>query len=207
LTSVTSVPNPGLSYRLRGPDGEIALGGELLIGRGGDCGLKLHGGLVSRHHARVRVTPEGVIVEDLGSRNGVRVNGELIAGPQRLGHGDVVGIGMHELGLVDERIVHYAPHLSTLPPASMPYTHSDVEDDSDQETVAAGDLAVLSPREHEVLEMVVMGHTQREIAARLCISPKTVETHRRRIGEKLGCRTRAELVSYAIAAGILSAKR
>lgn len=205
MTSVNSVPNSGVSYRLKGPDGEVALTGELLIGRAGDCALKLHGGLVSRHHARVRVTPHGVMIEDLGSRNGVMVNGERITGPQQLGHGDVIRIGVHELEFVDERIVHYAPHLSTLPPTSMPYEQSDA-DDSEQVTTA-GDLGALSPREHEVLEMLVMGHTQREIAARLCISPKTVETHRRRIGEKLGCRTRAELVSYAITAGILAPRR
>jgi two-component system response regulator NreC len=64
-------------------------------------------------------------------------------------------------------------------------------------------LAALSDREREVLDLVVFGHTQAEIAKRLSISVKTVETHRARIGEKLGCRTRAELVTYAVAAGVL----
>lgn len=176
-----------------------------MIGRAPDCQLRLHGGLVSRHHARVRITPDGAVIEDLGSRNGVFVNTERISKPRLLHHSDVIAIGTASLELIDERIVHYAPHLSTLPPTSLPYAQSDT-DDGEQETVAT-DPAVLSRREQEVLEMLVLGHTQREIAAHLCISPKTVETHRRRLGEKLGCRSRAELVSYAITAGLMPHKR
>jgi DNA-binding NarL/FixJ family response regulator len=61
----------------------------------------------------------------------------------------------------------------------------------------------LSAREHEVLHLLALGHTNQEIAAMLTISVRTVETHRARIVEKLGLRTRAELVRYAIATGQL----
>lgn len=62
----------------------------------------------------------------------------------------------------------------------------------------------LSPREREVLFLVVRGFANREIADRLRVSVKTVETHRARLGRKLGTRTRAELVQYALLEGLLT---
>jgi two-component system, NarL family, response regulator NreC len=61
----------------------------------------------------------------------------------------------------------------------------------------------LSDREHEVLRLLALGHTNQEIAKQLFISVRTAETHRARIGEKLGLRTRAELVRYALDTGVL----
>ena len=62
----------------------------------------------------------------------------------------------------------------------------------------------LSPREAEVLQLIAFGHTSVEIARMLKLSPRTVETHRARIHQKLGLRTRAELVRYALARGLLT---
>ena len=62
----------------------------------------------------------------------------------------------------------------------------------------------LSARELEVLEHIAYGYSNRETAEKLHISVKTVETHRRRIMEKLEFATRAELVRYAIQNGILT---
>jgi two-component system, NarL family, response regulator NreC len=56
----------------------------------------------------------------------------------------------------------------------------------------------LTPREREVLRLIALGHTSVEIAAKLGLSPRTIETHRARIHRKLGLDTRAELVSYAL---------
>jgi two-component system response regulator NreC len=56
----------------------------------------------------------------------------------------------------------------------------------------------LSPRETEVLRLIALGHTSAEIAARLHLSKRTVETHRARIHRKLGLSTRAELVRFAL---------
>jgi two-component system, NarL family, response regulator NreC len=61
----------------------------------------------------------------------------------------------------------------------------------------------LSPREAEVLRMIAFGHTSVEIARMLHLSPRTIETHRTRIHRKLGIATRAELVRYALARGML----
>ena len=56
----------------------------------------------------------------------------------------------------------------------------------------------LSDREHEVLHLLALGHTNPEIAKLLLISVRTAETHRARIMQKLGLRTRAEIVRYAL---------
>lgn len=62
----------------------------------------------------------------------------------------------------------------------------------------------LTNREREVLQLLAEGHTMRIIAERLCISIKTVETHRRQISDKLGIRTIIDLTKYAIREGITS---
>jgi two-component system response regulator NreC len=56
----------------------------------------------------------------------------------------------------------------------------------------------LSPREVEVLRLIALGHTSAEIAQKLTLSRRTVETHRARIHRKLGLGTRAQLVRYAL---------
>lgn len=60
----------------------------------------------------------------------------------------------------------------------------------------------LSPREVQVLRLIAFGHTSAEIAARLHLSARTVETHRARIQRKLGLSGRAELVRYALRRGL-----
>jgi two-component system response regulator NreC len=61
----------------------------------------------------------------------------------------------------------------------------------------------LTPREVEVLRLIALGHTSVEIARKLHLSPRTIETHRTRIHRKLGLATRAELVRYALRRGLL----
>jgi two-component system response regulator NreC len=65
----------------------------------------------------------------------------------------------------------------------------------------------LSEREHEVLHLLALGHTNQEIAKILFISIRTAETHRARIMQKLGLSTRAEIVRYALASGELDRER
>ncbi len=62
----------------------------------------------------------------------------------------------------------------------------------------------LSAREHEVLRLLALGHTNQEIAGMLFISVRTAETHRARIMQKLGLATRAEIVRYALESGELA---
>jgi len=70
---------------------------------------------------------------------------------------------------------------------------------------AGGAASVLSPREREVLDQVAQGYTNQQIADRLGISVKTVETYRSRLVEKLGLRSRADLVRYAFDSGLFGA--
>lgn len=55
----------------------------------------------------------------------------------------------------------------------------------------------LTPREQEVLELMAAQHTDREIACRLGVVPKTVESHAQAVREKLGVRTRRQAVAWA----------
>lgn len=64
-------------------------------------------------------------------------------------------------------------------------------------------IDLLTRREREVLEHLVHGFTNLEIAEKLCISDRTVETHRANINGKLGLKSRADLVRFAIDHGLL----
>ncbi len=63
--------------------------------------------------------------------------------------------------------------------------------------------SALTEREREILKLVAEGHTNNQIAERLVISPKTVDTHRTHIMDKLNLHSRAELVKYAMRRGLL----
>ena len=76
----------------------------------------------------------------------------------------------------------------------------------------AGDLVVpdsaaltevLSERERDVMYMLALGYTNQEVAEQLYISVRTVDTHRAHLMRKLDLRTRAELVLYALANGLI----
>jgi two-component system, NarL family, response regulator NreC len=62
----------------------------------------------------------------------------------------------------------------------------------------------LSPRETEVLRLVALGYTNREIAEQLALSVRTVETHRAHVQQKLGIDSRPEMTRYALDRGLIS---
>ncbi|MCU1278713.1 MAG: DNA-binding response regulator [bacterium] len=68
---------------------------------------------------------------------------------------------------------------------------------------AEGPLGVLSKRERDIFRLLVRGLTTRQMAAELCISGKTVETHRERILRKLGMHSAVQLVRFAAANDLL----
>jgi hypothetical protein len=89
-------------YRLRYQATDLELPvGDFVIGRSSSCNLALDDALVSRRHATIHVTADAVTVEDLGSRNGVLVNGEKIKGTVSLSHLDRVSIGSQDLVLLE----------------------------------------------------------------------------------------------------------
>lgn len=70
-------------FMLRGVSGttfgrNFALVGTMTIGRQSDCGIPIQAEEISRHHARLQVTAEGVMVEDLGSANGTWINDKRV---------------------------------------------------------------------------------------------------------------------------------
>lgn len=67
--------------------------GENLIGRGPDCLLTIPSGLVSRHHARIRVSGEQATLEDLDSKNGTLLRGRPVSGEATLADGDELRVG------------------------------------------------------------------------------------------------------------------
>ncbi len=66
-----------------------------------------------------------------------------------------------------------------------------------------GAVARLSAREREVLGLTAEGHTSTEIGKLLRLSPKSVDTYRARVMDKLGLKHRSELVRFALRAGLL----
>jgi DNA-binding NarL/FixJ family response regulator len=73
-----------------------------------------------------------------------------------------------------------------------------------QRTPPDDPLERLSSRERQVLQLLAEGHSVAEIAATLSLSPKTVETYRARMMEKLGIYELAGLVRFAIQQGVTS---
>jgi len=71
----------------------------------------------------------------------------------------------------------------------------------------AADRDALTRREREVLGLLALGHTNREVADLLHLSVRTVEFHRASIQRKLGLRSRSELVRFALQHGLLKNDR
>ena len=82
------------------PDGELKgtrwplVNETFLIGRGEDCDIVLLDRQVSRHHARIKRTPEGYLIEDLGSKNHTHLNGVRIESNIVLQDGDEIQVAL-----------------------------------------------------------------------------------------------------------------
>jgi pSer/pThr/pTyr-binding forkhead associated (FHA) protein len=82
--------SPAFVLRALGNNEEYLLQGEMLVGREVECAITLNSGHISRYHAKINVSPNGVYIEDLHSTNGTFVNGQKIKGRIRLSVGDEV---------------------------------------------------------------------------------------------------------------------
>jgi pSer/pThr/pTyr-binding forkhead associated (FHA) protein len=106
-TLAPTVPETGLpmpststitSIRLIISGAEVVLGvGEHVLGRSADCAVCVEDPLASRQHAAITVTAEQVTIRDLGSRNGVLVNGDEIDRNRVLTEGDLITLGSQAL--------------------------------------------------------------------------------------------------------------
>lgn len=99
---------------LKGPEADRLVDVDpsgCMLGRGKDNHLVLLDEGISRHHCRIKRTEDGWTVEDLGSTNGVRVNGRRIEGSQLLADGDLIAICEQELRVEQENA---APPLAAM---------------------------------------------------------------------------------------------
>jgi two-component system response regulator NreC len=76
-----------------------------------------------------------------------------------------------------------------------------------EDGAGSGADSLLSDRELQVLKLVAEGFSSREIAEQIFISTKTVETYRARFAEKLGLKSRAQIVRYALNLGLLASEK
>jgi hypothetical protein len=87
-------PDSRQSYRVLVGDREIALpAGEHILGRSNEAAIFIDSVGVSRHHARISITADGARLEDLGSKNGTRVNGHPVHAPTTLADGAIIVLG------------------------------------------------------------------------------------------------------------------
>jgi DNA-binding CsgD family transcriptional regulator len=201
-------PEPGKNalsqFRLRYGDREFVLSaGDFVIGRSPDCGLALDDVLVSRQHAVIRCGEGELSIEDLGSANGVLVNGTRITRATELWDRDRIQIGGHRMEVMDLDARRARAAAPTIPGKVEPI-------ESLRPAPGPGPgaehprLSSLSAREIEVLTLIARGHTNKEIGAQLHVSVKTVETHRARVAQKLSLRSRADIEQLALETGLLS---
>jgi len=78
-----------------------------------------------------------------------------------------------------------------------------VDDTEEGPTHGPGQIEELTPREQDVLRLIVLGYTNRQVGEELNISVRTVEGHRSNLSEKIGSRSRADLVRYAREQGLV----
>jgi two-component system, LuxR family, response regulator FixJ len=119
------------------------------------------------------------------------------------GHGDVpLAVRAMKAGAVDfiEKPFASEPILNSLEAALLRLTT--LEEENPAKVAAAAKLALLSPRELQVLEGLLAGLPNKTIAYDLEISPRTVEIHRARVMAKMGARSLSELIRLALAAGV-----
>lgn len=96
-------PRTTASYALHHRNGTaLLLKLETTIGRSASCDVVLDSALISRRHARILRSEAGLFIEDLGSRNGIIVNGTLVRGSARLSAGDRLRIGPEILEVVEQ---------------------------------------------------------------------------------------------------------
>ena len=86
------------------------------------------------------------------------------------------------------------------------FVHTGSVDEDAPLATATAAVPPLSRRERQVLELLARGHTNREVAQRLSLSVKTIETYRSRLNDKLGLESRADLVRLAMDLGLLTTR-
>ncbi len=192
-----------MSFRIKYGQWEVPLedDAELIVGRSRTAQVRLNDPAVSGQHAGFRVARGKVQVRDLSSRNGVFVDGVRARGWTPVTAGAEVVIGTQSMRVIRHSDTDGAA-ADSLDDHTTP-THIVDPKGRRVSSERTGPVAALSKRERQVVSMIARGYTQREAGEALDISIKTVETYLRRIREKTGARTRADMADYARVAGIV----
>jgi hypothetical protein len=160
-----------VSRRLFVDDGriqrELVLSGRTLVGRDPQCEVSHADPRLSRRHAEFRVTPDGVVVRDLGSRNGTHVNGVLVE-EVVLAPGDVVQIADLTIRFDDDAVaptMQFAPavrettSVAAVPPA--------IDDDRTRQLSPAAAAAAHAPTAAGITLSLLDDHTRVPAASAL----------------------------------------
>jgi RNA polymerase sigma factor (sigma-70 family) len=84
--------------------------------------------------------------------------------------------------------------------------HEEIRDTKSKLDIVRAHIAALTPREHQVFELVVRGKTNKEVAKALGATERTIKAHRHRVMEKMQVQSLAELVSLAERVGVLDVR-
>lgn len=159
---------------------------EATLGRREDNAYVVEDPRVSRVHAELRKEAGAVIVTDLGSSGGTKVNESEITGPTVVNHGDKVSFG---------------PVTATFEDPAMASKGEDATQVLEIPKVETGPH--LSPRQQQVLELMAEGMTNAEIGDQLGVTERTVKAYAQELYDKLGVRNRAGAVAEAAKLGML----
>jgi pSer/pThr/pTyr-binding forkhead associated (FHA) protein len=148
------------------------------LGRRDDNGYVIADPRVSRVHAELRKEGNVVIVTDLGSSSGTKINDEEVSGAAVARHGDRISFGPLTAVLED-------PAAAMQPEdATMVFEVPKVETGPH-----------LSPRQQQVLELMAEGMTNSQIGEQLGVTERTVKAYAQELYDKLGVRNRAGAVA------------
>jgi ankyrin repeat protein len=91
----------------------VALGRQpVLIGRNPECDVRYKSRTMSRRHARISYQGGDYVIEDMGSRNGVVINGHKLTGPHTLTPGDMISLGLYEFEFDGHNLIPLTRELS-----------------------------------------------------------------------------------------------
>jgi len=157
--------------------------GAFILGRSSSCDLVVQDSTVSRRHARIAVEDGTIAVTDLGSLNGTYLDEEQIRAVRAVAEGQTLRFGSVSFLVSTSQVC-------------------EIELDSALETDQCDQLAdgrsrapTLSQAQTRVLEQLLGGLAEKQVAARLCISQHTVHNHVRAIFQSFHVHSRAELLA------------
>lgn len=160
--------------------------GQLVIGRDPNNDVVLMDKTVSRRHATLwRKSQSSWRVLDHQSRNGTWVNGVRVRTEAPVQPGDTLTFGRVNV---------------TFANLGGAFTIGPTQKDTQRA------LSPLTSREESVLRLVALGHADKQIAADLVISVRTVQAHLDSIRNKVGLRRRPDLTKYALQSGVVTAE-